>query len=180
MVGAAVLVTIKMEAAGFRGLEPQHRVHSRHHVLLDAEGGHGEIVDDVLGGDPDAHLLASGVTTTVDAGTAGWKHFLNFKEGTIDRSKVRILAFINIACCGMVDADSEQRAIDLNPSITASLALAYPENDAEMIEYFLNSANHKPGTQLDMISYHFYAQPLLVETPDTWQYTFFHEADRAK
>ena len=76
---------------------------------------------------PDAHLLASGVTTTVDAGTAGWKHFLDFKEGTIDRSKVRILAFINIACSGMVDADSEQRAIDLNPSITASLALAYPD-----------------------------------------------------
>ncbi len=65
---------------------------------------------------PDAHLLASGVTTTVDAGTAGWKHFLDFKEATIDRSKVRILAFINIACCGMVDAESEQRAIDLTPT----------------------------------------------------------------
>ena len=76
---------------------------------------------------PDAHLLAAGVTTTVDAGTSGWKHFLDFKENTIDRSKVRILAFINIACCGMVDAESEQRAIDLNPNIAASLALAYPD-----------------------------------------------------
>jgi dihydroorotase len=76
---------------------------------------------------PDAHLLASGVTTTVDAGTTGWKDFLDFKEGTIDRSKVRILAFINIACCGMVDADSEQRAIDLNPKITASVAQAFPD-----------------------------------------------------
>ena len=58
------------------------------------------------------------------------------------------------------------------------LALAYPEQDAEMFEYFLNPANHKPGTQLDMISYHFYAQPLVDETPDSWQWTFFHEADR--
>jgi hypothetical protein len=58
------------------------------------------------------------------------------------------------------------------------LALAFPEQDAKMFEYFLNPANHKPGTQLDMISYHFYALPLLEETPDTWQYTFFHEADR--
>jgi hypothetical protein len=58
------------------------------------------------------------------------------------------------------------------------LALAFPEHDAAMIEYFLNPANHKPGTQLDMISYHFYAQPLPDETPDTWQYTFFDEADR--
>jgi hypothetical protein len=58
------------------------------------------------------------------------------------------------------------------------LALAYPEQDAKMFEYFLNPANHKHGTQLDMISYHFYAQPLLEETPDAWQFTFFHEADR--
>ena len=58
------------------------------------------------------------------------------------------------------------------------LALAFPEHDAEMIEYFLNPANHKPGTQLDMISYHFYAQPMPEETPDAWQYTFFDQADR--
>ena len=51
----------------------------------------------------DAHLLASGVTTTVDAGTAGWKDFTDFKEGCIDKAKVRILAFINIAARGMVD-----------------------------------------------------------------------------
>ena len=30
--------------------------------------------------DADAHLPASGVTTTVDAGTAGWRDFLDFKE----------------------------------------------------------------------------------------------------
>ena len=58
------------------------------------------------------------------------------------------------------------------------LALAFPEHDAQMFEYFLNPANHKSGAQLDMISYHFYAIPLAEETPDTWQYTFFLEADR--
>jgi hypothetical protein len=59
------------------------------------------------------------------------------------------------------------------------LALGWPEQDAKMFEYFLNPANHKPGVQLDMISYHFYATPLLPqENPDTWQYTFFYKADR--
>lgn len=75
----------------------------------------------------DAHLFAAGVTTTVDAGTAGWQHFLDFKEGWIDRAKVRILAFLNIARSGMVDADSEQHLPDLNPQVAASLALAFPE-----------------------------------------------------
>ena len=75
----------------------------------------------------DAHLLASGVTTTVDAGTAGWEHFLDFKEATIDRMKVRILAFLNIARSGMVDASSEQNPSDMDPHIAASLVNAYPD-----------------------------------------------------
>lgn len=70
----------------------------------------------------DAHLFTSGVTTTVDAGTAGYNHFREFYEGTIQRSKVRILAFLNIALDGMVDATSEQQLSDLNPALAASLA----------------------------------------------------------
>ena len=59
------------------------------------------------------------------------------------------------------------------------LALAYPEQDAEMFEYFLNPANHKLGAQVDMISYHFYASAEQgAENPDIWQYTFFDQADR--
>lgn len=75
----------------------------------------------------DAHLLASGVTTTVDVGTAGWQHFLDFKESYIDRSRVRILALVNIACCGMLDGESEQILADLNPQMAASLANTFPE-----------------------------------------------------
>lgn len=75
----------------------------------------------------DAHLFSAGVTTTVDAGTAGWEHFLDFKEHFIDRAKVRILAFINIARSGMVDARSEQRQEDINPHLAADLAKAFPE-----------------------------------------------------
>lgn len=76
---------------------------------------------------PDAHLFASGVTTTVDAGTAGWKHFLDFKAETIDRSRVRVLALLNIASSGMVDAESEQVEAEMQPAIVASIARAFPE-----------------------------------------------------
>lgn len=76
----------------------------------------------------DAHLLASGVTTTVDAGTAGWRNFHDFKLRDIDRSKVRILAYLNIAGEGMVDAESEQNVTDLDPAITAAVAAAYPRD----------------------------------------------------
>jgi hypothetical protein len=57
------------------------------------------------------------------------------------------------------------------------LALAAPSDHPEMFEYFLNRKNHLPGTPLDMISYHFYATPSGGETPDTWQYSFFDQAD---
>ena len=57
------------------------------------------------------------------------------------------------------------------------LALAYPSGHPEMFEYFLDPKNHRPGTPLDMISYHFYATPAAGETPDHWQYTFFDQAD---
>lgn len=74
----------------------------------------------------DAHLFSAGVTTTVDAGTAGWKHFLDFKEAIIDRSKVRILAYINIACAGMTDDVSEQTPSEMSPGMAAEVAKTYP------------------------------------------------------
>jgi dihydroorotase len=75
----------------------------------------------------DAHLLASGVTTTVDAGTAGWRDFATFKENCIDRAKTRILALINIADGGMVDGASEQTVDEMNPKIAAAVAERYSE-----------------------------------------------------
>jgi hypothetical protein len=55
------------------------------------------------------------------------------------------------------------------------LSLAYPGQQPEFFEYFLDHENHRPGTPLDMISYHFYAAPATGETVDDWQYTFFDQ-----
>ena len=58
------------------------------------------------------------------------------------------------------------------------LGLGAPSEDAELLEYFLDPSHHKPGTPIDYISYHFYATPAATEGPDTWQFTFFNQADR--
>jgi hypothetical protein len=58
-----------------------------------------------------------------------------------------------------------------------ALALEAPSRHPEIFEYFLDRKNHRPGAPLDMISYHFYATPGAAETPETWQYTLFDQAD---
>ena len=75
----------------------------------------------------DAHLPASGVTTTVDAGTAGWRDWLDFKERCIDRAKTRILAFLNVASGGMVDRATEQQVEEMDPRVAAAVAERYPD-----------------------------------------------------
>src|SRR5215510_14860047 len=45
---------------------------------------------------PDGFTFRAGVTTVADAGCAGWRNFEDFKQRIIDRSKTRVLAFINI------------------------------------------------------------------------------------
>jgi hypothetical protein len=58
------------------------------------------------------------------------------------------------------------------------ISLSYPAGHPEFFEYFLNPKNHKPGTPIDMISYHFYAVPAMDETPEINQFTFFNQADK--
>jgi len=51
---------------------------------------------------PDAHSFRTGVTTMVDAGSAGWRNFELFRSTVIDRAKTRVLAMVNIAGFGMI------------------------------------------------------------------------------
>ncbi len=50
---------------------------------------------------PDGFTFRAGVTTVADAGSAGWRNFEDFKQRVIDRSKTRVLAFLNIVGHGM-------------------------------------------------------------------------------
>ena len=68
---------------------------------------------------PDGFTFRAGVTTVVDAGSAGWRNFRKFKEQTIDRSRTRILAFLNVVGTGMYGRFEEQDVNDMNPEMTA-------------------------------------------------------------
>ena len=68
---------------------------------------------------PDAHGPRTGVTTVVDAGGAGWRNFLQFKEKVIDRSRTRVLSLLNIVGAGMKGGPVEQDLMDMDPRLTA-------------------------------------------------------------
>jgi dihydroorotase len=54
------------------------------------------------GVEPDAHCLGRGVTTAVDAGSAGAQTFPALRRFVIEPSETRILAFLHIAVQGMI------------------------------------------------------------------------------
>lgn len=54
---------------------------------------------------PDTHCVAKGVTTAVDAGSAGADTFPGFRKFVIDVSATRLFAHLNISAQGMLDAD---------------------------------------------------------------------------
>lgn len=77
---------------------------------------------------PDGFTFRAGVTTVVDAGSAGWRNFRDFKSQTIDRSRTRILAFLNIVGTGMYGRFEEQDVNDMNPVMTSyMITRLFPE-----------------------------------------------------
>ncbi len=76
---------------------------------------------------PDGFTFRSGVTTVADAGSSGWKDFRKFKEQVIDRSKTRVLAFLNIVGLGMKGGAIEQNVADMDPKLTTMVAEQFPD-----------------------------------------------------
>lgn len=74
---------------------------------------------------PDGFTFRSGVTTVADAGCAGWRNFEDFKQRIIDRSKTRVLAFLNIVGAGMRGPKFENNLADMDPQPAAEMALKY-------------------------------------------------------
>lgn len=74
---------------------------------------------------PDGFTFRNGVTTVVDAGSPGWRHFDTYKKQTIDASKTRVLAFLNIVGEGMRGGVYEQNTDDMDPRMAALTARRY-------------------------------------------------------
>jgi dihydroorotase len=76
---------------------------------------------------PDGFTFRSGVTTVVDAGSAGWRNLAELKKQIIDTSQTRVLAFLNIVGRGMAGRETvEQDPSDMEPERTAEEAARYP------------------------------------------------------
>ena len=77
---------------------------------------------------PDHHTLSNGVTTAVDAGSAGHQTFEEFQRRTIRRSKTRLLAWLNIVGAGMdgsegsnLDAAACAATVKKNPDVVVGI-----------------------------------------------------------
>ncbi len=90
---------------------------------------HSHNFPEVRKGDPfpDGFTFRNGVTTTVDAGSSGWRTFPMFKEETIDHSEPRVLAWLNIVGDGFKNFMNEQNTGDMDSKLTANMAKRYRE-----------------------------------------------------
>ncbi len=76
---------------------------------------------------PDDFTFRAGITTVVDAGTSGYKSFPAFKEQVIDRSRTRVLSFLNVFAPGMIGGKAEQDTMDMDLQKADELIKKYPD-----------------------------------------------------
>ena len=94
------------------------------HVFVGSKSGFADGFSCVS---PDDITLKAGITTVVDAGTAGWRNFPVFKKQVIDRSKTRVLSFLSIAGSGMTGFPSEEDVSDMDSRMTALVIGQFPD-----------------------------------------------------
>lgn len=100
---------IDIHSHNFWGTEPDHQYENGNLALP-----------------PDGFTFRNGVTTVVDAGSSGWRTFPTFKAQTVDVSKTRVLAFLNIVGEGM-RGGYEQNLNDMDPRMAALVAKRYKD-----------------------------------------------------
>jgi len=74
---------------------------------------------------PDGFSFRTGVTTMVDAGSAGWRNFPDFRQRVIDRARTRVLAFLNISGVGMSKGENDPK--DMDPAEAVKMARAHAD-----------------------------------------------------
>src|ERR1700682_971935 len=85
---------------------------------------HAHCFDGVgVGMNADRYCLTRGVTTVVDAGSAGYTTFPNFRKYIINASTTRIVALVNIGAIGTAIGPGSLQNLDWgNPQLTAKTA----------------------------------------------------------
>ncbi len=111
-----------IDATGFYVVPGLIDLHT--HVFVGSRDGFADGFSSVS---PDDITLKAGITTVVDAGTSGWRNFPVFKKQVIDRSKTRVLSFLNIAGSGMTGFPSEEDVNDMDSRMTALVIQQFPD-----------------------------------------------------
>ena len=119
----AALAKKTIDASGLYVVPGLIDIHT--HVFVGSKPG--TFADGINSVSPDDFSFKSGVTTVVDAGTAGWRNFPLFKEQVIDKSQTRVLAFINIAATGMSGKPGQEDINDMNADSAALVMEKYKD-----------------------------------------------------
>ena len=100
----------------------------------------------------DAHFPASGVTTCVDTGSAGSDEIGHFRESVIEKSRTRILAYVNISAPGMGEPEQDIRTFDVEAAAEAASAHAEVVVGIKTAHYWTSKpfdAEHPPWESVE-------------------------------
>ncbi len=102
---------------------------------------------------PHENTFSAGVTTIVDAGTAGWEDFEEFRTKNIDRAKIRVFSYVNIVGKGM-GGEWEHEASEMRAAPAAEMARAHADVvvGIKTAHYWARrpfDADHLPWTAVD-------------------------------
>lgn len=125
-VAADIPIASALKAINVAGLYVTPGIIDIHVHCYTGTGERGSYAGD-LSVYPDGFTFRNGVTTVADAGGAGWRNFEDFLDRVINRSRTRVLAFINIVGNGMRGGKFEQNLEDMEAKPTAEMALKHKD-----------------------------------------------------
>ncbi len=98
-----------------------------------------------LGLEPDSLCSAGGVTTMLDAGSAGSDNFDGFRHHIIDRAETQVFALVNLCCIGLVAADKGE-LLDRRYADVAGAVRTIRENPDVAVGIKIRAGSHIIGT----------------------------------
>jgi len=79
--------------------------------------------------DPDPHLVANGVTTALDAGSAGADNFPGFRRFIIEKSDTRLFAYLHISSQGLLSKEIGELKYMEYANVEAAVTMANQNRD---------------------------------------------------
>jgi dihydroorotase len=142
-----------------------------------------------LGVDPDHYFLGRGVTTAVDAGSAGNDTFAGLREFVMKRCQTRLLAMLHISSCGLsfsglggdddvpgeldlirlADVDRCVRCIEVNRDVVVGVKVrlsdSIADNGRNEHEAYARAKNAARRAGLPLMVHHNFSTVSMVDCP---------------